>query len=291
MQAVRTVYGFEFPAELASFHEFWEKNAALCACLRMTAEGPLAVLAGTAAEGFDPAGGWPRYYLDPPEFFTVLTGHTDGLHWGVWFDDTADTDGATTASYFHNDGLNLRDEGSIFEAFRTNLELFHRNAEDGLIDDPDPNAAGEYRKLLDDLARLREAVGEFDLAERKETGREYLRAHRRWPEACARKPTAETLTGMGVVVPAGAYRPFSIGPLPSKPSLADVEARVGEARLLAESGAPGAALVLGHDLWPSREHHAAARSMLDLAYGALGREVLRDYLRRACDLRARYDRR
>lgn len=250
MRAVRAVYGFELPAELESFHEFWQKNGALCACLRMSAEGPLAVLAGTAAAGFDPAGGWPRC-----------------------------------------DGLNLRDDGSLFEALRTNLELFHRDAEDGLIDDEDPNAAGEYRQRVDDLARLREAVGEFDLAEREETGREYLRAHRRRPETCARQPTAETLTGMGIVVPAGAYRPFSVGPLPAKHSVADIEVRVTEARALAAAGAPGAALVLGHDLWPSREHQATARSMLDLAYEALGRGVLRDYLRRACELRARYDQR
>ncbi|MDF1665298.1 MAG: DUF2228 domain-containing protein [Planctomycetota bacterium] len=28
-----------------------------------------------------------RFYRNPPEFVTVLMGHTDGLHWGLWYDD------------------------------------------------------------------------------------------------------------------------------------------------------------------------------------------------------------
>ena len=39
-----------------------------------------------------------RYYDDPPEFFTVLAGGTDGLHWGYFLDDPPRGTGCRPAS-------------------------------------------------------------------------------------------------------------------------------------------------------------------------------------------------
>ena len=59
------------------------------------------------------------------------------------------------------------------------------------------------------------------------------------------------------------------------------------ARQAAAEGFTGAALKLGHDLWQSHVEPAAA--MLELAYDALDRKLLRGYLARAVAFRARCD--
>ena len=63
---------------------------------------------------------------------------------------------------------------------------------------------------------------------------------------------------------------------------------VATARKAAASALPGAALKLGHDLWIYKEHHAASHEMLELAYSALGRDVLRQQLAKAIAYRKRY---
>src|SRR4029079_17577588 len=40
-----------------------------------------------------------RYRQDPPEFVTVLGGDTDGLHYGLWYDDPADLPALTVRNY------------------------------------------------------------------------------------------------------------------------------------------------------------------------------------------------
>ena len=62
-----------------------------------------------------------RYYLDPPEFFTVLAGGMDKLHWGYYLDDPAGGRGCV-ASYYANDASSLSTDGDdLFEAVRLQL--------------------------------------------------------------------------------------------------------------------------------------------------------------------------
>jgi hypothetical protein len=293
MRAVKKVYGFDFPPEVESFHEFWQRYGSLCSEM-VGVTGPFDVLAGEAKPGFDPGREWPRYYLDPPELFTVMVGHTDGLHWGYWFDDPDDADSdPVVVSYFHGDGLyQLGVHAGLFHALRKNLELFHRDAERYAEDDP--GHADEYEENLEEYARIREALGEYDLGDRDETGEAYLR---RYPhdgaEAEARARLVPTRSGMGVVAPpftpvAGRERFLESGYVVTDADVAEVSART---RVALERGSPGAALALGHDLWGyGTDYTGAAREMLDLAYTALGRPILRDYLLRACDFRAQCDR-
>src|SRR5688572_13053986 len=130
MKAVRKVYGFDFPFELESFADFWSKHGPLAECLEVDVVGALAILTGTLAPAkVDPGGDWPRFYYDPPELFTVMVGHTDGLHWGYWFDDPDDPEREpVVADYFHIDSYEISAHASIFEPLRENLEMFHRDA-------------------------------------------------------------------------------------------------------------------------------------------------------------------
>ena len=52
-----------------------------CKELGLSVDGPLALLANKERHPRD-----DRFFNDPPEFFTVLRGPADGLHWGYWFD-------------------------------------------------------------------------------------------------------------------------------------------------------------------------------------------------------------
>lgn len=292
MKAVRAAYRFEFPPEVESFAEFWQRHGALCACMGVSADGPLNVFDGTADPGFDPGAGWPRFYLDPPEFFTVLIGSTGGMHWGYWFDDPNDEAcDPVVASYFHSDSYHLNAHASLFEALRYSLEVFHAEARDSADDDPDH--AEDYAADLDAFARLREAIGEYDLGDREEVGVDYIDRYES-SKSIGRNIVANTRSNMGIVVPKNKYRSLATPDRCLESDFAktneEVAALTTAARAAAAEGFPGGALKLGQDLWPYSVHAEASRAMLDLAYEQLGRPILRDYLARAVAFRARCDR-
>src|SRR6185295_13090157 len=102
-------YGLELPDDFFAFAEFARELAGRGLAL---ADEPLAIRLGSAfdvcrsdfvADGFNPL--WDsRYPNDPPEFLTILHGHTDGLHWGYYVDDPA-TANFPVASYYHRDAF------------------------------------------------------------------------------------------------------------------------------------------------------------------------------------------
>lgn len=62
-----------------------------------------------------------RYYRDPPEFLTFMHGGTDGLHFGLWYDDGRTCAGV--ASYYNNDGGGVGlPSGTPLEAVREQIE-------------------------------------------------------------------------------------------------------------------------------------------------------------------------
>ena len=102
-----------------------------------------------------------RYYNDPPEFFTVLTGDSDGLHYGYWVDDPR-TGKGTVASYFAEDAFELSPDGdSLFEAVRLDLEQRARDFEG------EPEEAADFAPCAATLRR-------FATDDRPETGEEYV---------------------------------------------------------------------------------------------------------------------
>ena len=291
--SVRRVYGLDFPDDLFAFHDFARSAAELLRGIGIGVDGPLEVLSGAAPrDGWSPYDDWPRFYRDPPEFFTVLVGDTDGLHWGYWFD----APGAlppVVASYFHSDAYQLSVDGTtLFEAVRGEVEELHRAAEEQKEEEPDE---ADYDRRLATYAEIREELSKYALASRKEIGDAYCEKY-----VCVsvkpggRKTVAKTRNDMGIVTPKSAYRAlpgkdYFVEKHDYRPKASDVARLVSLAREYAKGGQPGAALKLGHDLWAYPQHADAAREMLALAYDGLDRPTLRSYLDRAFEFRRRCD--
>jgi hypothetical protein len=286
---LRAEYGFDFPDDFFRFWEFLSRLSPLeplraLGEFGITAVGPFEVLAGR----FDGRVTkhslllhW-RYHDDPPEFFTVLAGDTDRLHWGYVFDDPDRADASRrVAHYYASDGLPLTTDGDdLFAAVRLHAEHLHA---DNVTyrDESSPEDAADYDLRLEAIARLRERLLPFT-PERPEIGDEYVEAY---ADASTRseRVVAKTRDGVGIVVEPHLYRRLS---MTDKRLIAhlrrtkDPLAVVNESKEALREGFPGTALKLGHDLWglpgPRGEY---AAELLDAAYAALGRETLRRVLR------------
>jgi hypothetical protein len=287
-EQLRALYGFDFPNDFFHFWEFvnrlrpLEPLNALHEVLDITLVGPFEVLSGR----FD--GRMPRYsqllhwryYDDPPEFFTVFAGNTDGLHWGYYLDDPRRGAGCV-AYYYARDAFELSVSGdNLFEAMRLQLEMLWRDTEE--YRDEDPDYADDYEEDLRKLDALRPRLQKYATGDRPETGDEYFENYGGYATRNDHI-VAETREGMGIVVLPKQYRPLS---LPDKKLWAALRktdklaALVTEARQALADGYPGTALKLGKDLWAVGGEHQTmyAYELLDAAYAALGRDVLRQVL-------------
>jgi hypothetical protein len=287
---LKAEYGFDFPDD---FHRFWEfvnklspldPLNALTDPLDFALVGPFEVLAGRF-DGRVPKHSlllhW-RYHDDPPEFFTVLAGGGDGLHYGYFLDDPDAGGGGCVSSYFARDAYELSADGdTLFEAVRLHLEYLHADFETDygyeLID------ADEHGGGVEGLARLRTRLLEYATADRAELGEAYTE---RYAGVCRRneRVVADTHEGMGIVAGEGQYRPLSLTErklwrhvLKKKADLAPL---AEEARQALRDGFPATALELGKNLWATGDPRKAELSyeLLDAAYAALGRETLRRVL-------------
>jgi hypothetical protein len=274
---IEAAYGFAFPEDLYAFHAFASKYPDALDAVEVGLTGPFSLLRGKPLELF-------RYYDDPPEFFTVMVGHTDGLHWGYWFDDPEELPPVVT-DYYSRDGLMLGppQDQTLFEAFRRHLEYFHRDAVNYVQDDPDH--ADSYQQRLDDYAQVREQLAEFVPVD-PAVGEDYVRPVP--GQQLKRKISAPGAHGMGIVVPLGCFRPL---PIELTHHLTDerVQTLFQLACRDAVDDFAGGALQLGHHLWTWREYHEESYDLLDLAYEQLGREVLRTWLQRAITYRRECD--
>jgi hypothetical protein len=284
---LRAAFGFDFPDD---FHRLWELACALRPLepllaledVRMVLVGPFEVLAGRF-DGVTPRHDlrlhW-RYHDDPPEFFTMLAGDSDGQHWGYYLDDPAAGEGCV-ANYFARDTFELLADGdTLFEAVRLHLEYQHRDCAE--LREDDPEYAADYEDALGKLDALRARLTRVATGERPEIGDAYVE---RYDGRASRKGrvVAQTTEGMGIVVPRALYRPLSLADkalwrrLRRESDPADV---VEEARQALADGFPGTALKLGKDLWAAGGEQRTwyAYELLESAYEALGREPLRDVL-------------
>jgi hypothetical protein len=288
-EQLRRLYGFDFPEDLFRFWGFaqrlrpLEPLRALEEPLGLHLVGPFEVLAGRFDRRTPKLNillHW-RYYLDPPEFFTVLAGGGDGLHWGYYLDDPVAGPGGI-ASYYANDAFEMTADGdTLFAAVRLFLEEHHAQAEQdhgsGLMADED------FEEALAALAGFRVRLLPFATGDDPQHGAAYADRHQGRASRNERV-VARTHEGMGIVVPPGQYRPLSRTDarlwkyLWKTEDPADV---VEEARQALRDGFPGTALKLGKDLWsvPGGRRTEYAYELLDAAYAALGRESLREVLR------------
>ncbi|SEG89005.1 Uncharacterised conserved protein [Nonomuraea solani] len=224
-----------------------------------------------------------RYYRDPPEFLTFMHGGTDGLHFGLWYDDGRTCTGV--ASYYNNDGGGVGlPSGTPLETVRNALEWGWRHVgdwDDEPADPPDPEVVERRHRLR----LLRETLMTFETGDRDEHGEDYHNACGQ-PE---HEDRIETLDGGGAladgdtVIERGRQRPWDDYDFCTalRKELTDPAARgarVAEARQRCAAGQPADALTLGRDLhWISAgdpERERQANELLTLAYRALGRDNL-----------------
>jgi hypothetical protein len=217
-------------------------------------------------EGLDHRLAW-RYYLDPPEFVTVLTGRMDGLHYGLWY-DAPDAAPAFVAGYYSRDADAIQCEG------RTLLEVLRATIERAARDYYPPATASEAEADLFPKWLVRDAIAEYEAEDLEARGNTPLDAF--CYELFQRR--LATCSEIGAVVPA-TYDTFM--PHPSEVVCDAINrdapvlsAWIAEAERACDNGQPAFALVLGHDFhWrsagePQREE--AAWRLLGRAYEVLG---------------------
>ncbi|MEV0382568.1 ADP-ribosylation family protein [Nonomuraea sp. NPDC050643] len=231
-----------------------------------------------------------RYYRDPPEFLTFMHGGTDGLHFGLWYDDGRTCTGV--ASYYNNDG------GGVGLPSRTPLEAVRHTLETGWChvgdgdDEPADPMDPEVAVRRNRLRLLRETLMTFETGDRDEQGNDYHDTYKPSPEVLEHgaPDRIETLDGGGALVDGdttierGRQKPWNDYDFCTalRKELTDDpaarEAHVAEARRRCAAGHPADALTLGRDLhWisagdPELERHAT--ELLTMAYRALGRDNL-----------------
>lgn len=199
-----------------------------------------------------------RYYLDPPEFFTVAFGDSDGLHWGYWFDDPDAASKPVVCSYYTNDAYDITECGTtLLEALDEELTWFVQEAEEN----PDAFAEGDQEAASVVIERLE------------------LWHERSPPPQLERNPTLPTVDGMGLVV--SGVTPDA---LMSVDALAELADNLEEAKHLLESAREDLeagrlldALQVARALWArhgANPIHTQAAELLASCYEALDRPIL-----------------
>jgi len=200
-----------------------------------------------------------RYWCDPPEVVTLMTGGADGLHLGL-FHDTLDKPGwLVVQCYARADGVT----SSVTGWQTTILDHLHilvrRGLRDGLEVEP-----------------LQLAIEELSEASADIVDREHRPKRRRAPI-----PRYDTVRGTGPVLPP------KTTPSPSWPAKTArmnayreddttlIQRWIDEARAELERGDPGLAMLVGTDLFFLRtRYQTEAVELLTRGYEALGRAPL-----------------
>lgn len=284
---LKEIYGFRFPDTFFLFWEFYqtlpEENSAYGNFMNNTLDMSL----GDVFDIFDPETDLAtfdpiarsRYYNDPPEFFTMLVGHTDGLHWGYYLDNPDHRLKFQVAGYYSNDAFEIWSDGyTLFEVVRDQLENFYEGNLSYLKDNTQENEPYLERNKKLDL--IRDLLMQYCTAERPQTGRNY-KGYR-----VKRKPVAPTRENMGIVLPKKLYKPLSSYDMFTDrsqgwnycPTEKEVEEFTKEAFQLLDEGFPGAAFKLGKDLWIYSEHNSTSYQLLAKVYEVLERPTLRKML-------------
>ena len=175
----------------------------------LTLVGPFEVLSGRfdgRSPRLSPLLHW-RYYLDPPEFSTVLAGAVDRFHYGYYLDNPGDGR-SCVASCTRLTLSSCRPTATIsFRRSKWKSEVHHRDCEDYLAEDRD--RAAEYKARLTQLEIFRRVIREYGTQDRFDSAAAYFEKYR---SATARTALviASTPEYMGVVAPQETYRPLSL---------------------------------------------------------------------------------
>ncbi|ROO85746.1 uncharacterized protein DUF2228 [Actinocorallia herbida] len=272
-ERVGRVYGLRVPRHLGVFWAFWRsaddaERAALDALglslIGVTDyfgdRGPRLV----GRDGLDERL-HGRFRQDPAEFVTVLAGHSDGLHYGLWYDDPAEL----PSFVVHN---HARDSAETWSDGRPTLlaelrDLVHRASLDYGADSEDAPLVRPLLAALDWFAPAERDALQADGAPRRASA---LRSF----SAVSVFPALPPDSGDPLLAESAArLKGFQTG----APEAAEWIARAE--RELA-SGAPALALAVGSELhWLDHDaYRAESRALLTAAYRSLGRDAHADLI-------------
>lgn len=266
---MREVYGLRLPRYLATFAAFWRSLDEIeREGMDYLGRSPGGImvwfedggLERATRDGLD-ARLESRFRRDPPEMVTVAWGDSDGLHYGLWYDDPADLPTYIVHNYARDSAETWHDDEP------TPLAVIAAHARDIA-------ASSDRDELLPLTAHAAlAALSAFESADR---------------EALAADPPAErwlradripTLGTFGPALPPGAGSIRVGAPEDRLKAWRGQPARVRKwsesAKRDCAEGRPAAALTFGLDLhWlDTDEHRASALELMVMAYEKLGRRA------------------
>jgi hypothetical protein len=202
-----------------------------------------------------------RYRRDPAEFVTVMSGHSDGLHFGLWYDDPAELPTFIAHNYARDSAETTTGYQTVLGELRLWVGRVRRDMRDN---GEDPGTT------LDPLVDALDWFAEPDQNALADDGK------RRW--ATARRPSGGIT--IGPALPRGSGDPrtatirerlkdYRTGPTAAARHIAQAEAELADGR-------PAFALTVGSELhWCDHDdHNGTALALLTGAYRALGRDAL-----------------
>lgn len=277
-QRVKDVYGLILPRHMAVFAAFLggvggEGRSALGQSVGVYPAGITRYfetegLTLTGRDGLDERLE-SRFRCDPPEFVTVMHGDSDGLHFGLWYDDPAELPSFVAHNY-------ARDSAETWtERLPTALAQIGRRLSDveADVEEDSGNEYGGERQR----AQLRLALDAFAEADRAAVADD---GPRRWADA----PRPDVLGGLGPAIwqsagdPRGGHEKVNERYAAYRSRAPQVRDWMAEAQQELAAGRPAFALVLGRELhwFDNTDYHDAALALLTAAYRALGRDALAD---------------
>lgn len=284
---LKEYYGFDFPDDFWLFWDFYKELndcgmvELLTDTLGITLHGPFDLLRGDFDEAkpkFPLYLNW-RFYKDPPEFFTVLMGTSDGEHWGYWLDDPAAAR-FCVASYYNNDAYEISNDGeTLFEAVRLELEYsYSSNIESIAMYTAQNNSTEvEYAKQgIERLAKLRTSLCKYETAQRTQIGSDYTEAYNTYFTS-TRHSSLPTFDSMGFVVePKYLSDQLYETPAINDDNIKDVIAKAEE---YIKNGYYGNAMAIGKDLFSyGKKFQSEAQKILTECYNKLERPLLAQIL-------------
>ncbi|WP_169745817.1 ADP-ribosylation family protein [Actinocatenispora sera] len=270
-ERVRRVYGLRVPRHLAVFAALWHSaDDAEREGLNQLGVAPFGLTEYLAPDGLSlvGAGGLDerlhgRYRCDPAEFVTVLGGDSDGLHYGLWYDDPAQLPAFVVFNW-------ARDSAETWTNGAATLLVQLRHRIDAVA--ADYGADGPEARALRPLAA---ALDWFAAADREAVAADGLPS---W----AQSPRQSTAVSLFPVLPTDSGDPRLESSGQRLRALQaggpDAASLIAEAERQLAAGQPAYALAVGSELhWiDADEYRDRGLALLVGAYQALGRDALAD---------------
>jgi hypothetical protein len=207
-----------------------------------------------------------RFRQDPPELVTVMGGDTDGLHYGLWFDDPAELPSFVASNYARDSAETSADEATVLAELREQMR--RRLEERDYPDEPEHLSVHAFIAALEWFQEADEKALAEDGSPRG-----------------AEAERGDILGGMGPALkpshgnPRDTYREYEARYEAYKAR--EHQPIVDEARRELAAGKPAYALVVGRELhwFDDDDTRADSLELLTRAYEALGRHALAEIAR------------